>query len=222
MLLGAVMLLCLSSTGPAGAAPQPFSLSPASGPPGTLVTVHGRACAPGPVASATADFVRVSAKTLPVAFDIPVARDGSWSDRFTVPANARNSRGPVTAACYRDGARSSAYVSASFEVVGATTAGDAAIGTAPNGNAGGAANAAAVAAGAQRPPAQGPTTTTTTHRSTWIWWLLLAVVAGAATTFVAGAATTRARIDPAGRDAELTEPRRLLDLERFRDELIDQ
>ena len=85
---------------PAGAAVATFTMSPAAGPPGTVVHVRGRGCAPGVLGSRTANFVTVTATTLDVAFRAPVAADGSWSGAFTVPeSGAPGSSTPVEAAC---------------------------------------------------------------------------------------------------------------------------
>lgn len=92
----------LAVTSAAGAAVQAFSVSPSSGPPGTIVNVSGTACSPGITVSATQDFVRISSTTLSLATDIPVAANGSWHGTFTVPGNAPAAPGLVLAACFTD------------------------------------------------------------------------------------------------------------------------
>src|SRR5262249_26776173 len=85
---------------PAGAAVTGFTMSPASGPPGTVVHVRGGGCAPGVLGSRNANFVTVTASTLDVAFRAPVAANGTWVGAFTVPEGAGTaSSAPVTAAC---------------------------------------------------------------------------------------------------------------------------
>jgi hypothetical protein len=86
----------------AGAAVQGFTVSPTSGPPGTMVKVSGTACSPGITVSSTQDFVRISSTTLSLATDIPVAANGSWHGTLAVPGNAAAVPGLVFAACFTD------------------------------------------------------------------------------------------------------------------------
>ena len=76
-----------------------FTMSPSSGPPGTLVHVSGSGCAPGLLSSPSTDFVTVSASALDLAFQAPVAANGSWQGSFTVPANPLDVPTVVGALC---------------------------------------------------------------------------------------------------------------------------
>jgi hypothetical protein len=95
-----IVVTGLAVTSAAGAAVQAFNVSPASGPPGTVVNVSGTACSPGITVSSTQDFVRISSTTFVLATDIPVAANGSWHGTFTVPGNAAAVPGVVLAACF--------------------------------------------------------------------------------------------------------------------------
>lgn len=97
-----IVVTGLAVTSAAGAAVQAFKVSPASGPPGTVVNVSGTACSPGITVSSTQDFVRISSTTLSLATDIPVAANASWHGTFTVPGNAAAAPGVVLAACFTD------------------------------------------------------------------------------------------------------------------------
>jgi hypothetical protein len=111
------------SAGAAQAAVTSFVVSPGSGPPGTVVHVSGSGCTPGLIGSKNANFVAVTATTLDVAFEAPVAPSGSWSGTFTVPAGARvGSTAPVTAVCWSTGLPSlmTLYTPQSFRVTGAS------------------------------------------------------------------------------------------------------
>jgi len=91
---------------PAGAAVTTFTMAPAAGPPGTVVHVRGRGCAPGVIGSSRSNYVAVTATTLDVAFRAPVKADGSWKGTFAVPASGPGAFGPaapVTAACISTG-----------------------------------------------------------------------------------------------------------------------
>jgi hypothetical protein len=106
---------------PAGAAITTFTMSPESGPPGTVVQVRGRGCAPGVLGSADANFVAVSVATFGVVVRAPVKADGRWNGAFTVPASgggALGSPAPVTAACVSTGVASltTVYTPRSFSV----------------------------------------------------------------------------------------------------------
>jgi hypothetical protein len=105
---------------PAGAAVTTFTMSPGAGPPGTVVHVRGRGCAPGVLGSRTANFVTVTATTLAVAFRVPVHADGSWSGAFTVPEGATASSAPVDAACVSSNVLSltTVYTPKAFRVTG--------------------------------------------------------------------------------------------------------
>ena len=76
-----------------------FTMSPRSGPPGTLVHVSGSGCAPGLLSSPSTDFVTVAASALDLAFQAPVASNGSWQGSFTVPADPLSLPSVVVALC---------------------------------------------------------------------------------------------------------------------------
>jgi hypothetical protein len=99
-LLGAVLTFAAV---PAGAAIGPFQVSPASGPPGTAVTVSGGGCSPGLVRTPTQDYVSVSSTTLPLGMQVPVSASGAWSTTFTVPAGTLAAPAALTALCFTDG-----------------------------------------------------------------------------------------------------------------------
>jgi hypothetical protein len=95
------------AAGSAGAAITSFSLSPTSGPPGTVVNVSGADCKPGLTTSASNDYVAVAAPSMNVSLRVPVAPNGSWQGSFTVPADASSapsssSANPVVALCVSD------------------------------------------------------------------------------------------------------------------------
>jgi hypothetical protein len=122
--IGAVLIGC-SAVEPAGAAITTFTMAPESGPPGTVVRVRGRGCAPGLLGSADANFVTISVATFGVVLRAPVAADGQWSGSFTVPASGEHSFGsstPVTAACVSTGVASltTIYAPQSFAVTAAS------------------------------------------------------------------------------------------------------
>ena len=102
--------------------PQPFSLSPTSGPVGTQVTVSGTGCSPGLVLTSL-DHVTVSAPTLLSTFDVPVAANGSWQGTFTVSSGAPSLPIAVAALCVTDNLPSllTVYVPQTFTVTQATT-----------------------------------------------------------------------------------------------------
>jgi hypothetical protein len=105
-MLGGLVAVCafaLPNTRADAGLLEPYDLTPASGPPGTVVSVHGRDCAPGLTVNAQ-DYVLITATTLlPAAVRIPVAADGSWTGTFKVPANAAQLSAAVAAACFTDG-----------------------------------------------------------------------------------------------------------------------
>ncbi|MDP9336790.1 MAG: hypothetical protein M3Q30_26250, partial [Actinomycetota bacterium] len=104
--LGAVVALAviavasLATRGVAGAAVQSFSVSPRSGPPGTVVDVSGTACSPGITVTPAQDYVQISSTMQPLSTNIPVAAGGSWSGSFTVPSNATPAAGLIFAVCF--------------------------------------------------------------------------------------------------------------------------
>jgi hypothetical protein len=118
----AITLASFASIGTAGALLQPFRVSPSSGPPGTVVSVSGTGCTPGPVVAAGADYVKITSTTLPISVDIAVAGNGSWHGQFTVPASPVLGVGLVAATCFSDGVPSSTtYSPQSFTVTAAPT-----------------------------------------------------------------------------------------------------
>ena len=92
---------------PAGAiGPTTFSMSPASGPAGTEVSVGGAGCAPGLLLSSLDRVVVTMASAPPVSVQIPVTSGGTWSGTVTVPANAAAAPAVVTVLCFTDGLQS--------------------------------------------------------------------------------------------------------------------
>jgi hypothetical protein len=140
--LAAVLAACAA---PAGAAIGPFLVQPASGPPGTPVTVSGTGCGPGLVRVPSQDYVSVSSTTLPVAAQVAVSANGSWSTTFTVPLGTPPLPAALAALCFTDGLPSLAtiYTPGTFLVTAPTTP----VGPPPPPT-------------ATSPPPQGPTTTT--------------------------------------------------------------
>jgi len=95
------------STGVAGAAissASPFAVSPASGPPGTVVNVNGKDCSPGSTNSAASDYVAINAPELQVTdMQVPVHQNGSWHGSFRVPAGSNAGiAAAVAALCVTD------------------------------------------------------------------------------------------------------------------------
>ncbi len=204
----------LASVGTAGALSQPFSLSPASGPPATLVGVAGVGCMHGAVASATQGYVKITATTLPISVDIPVGIGGEWSGHFTVPGNSRDLPGLVAATCFTDGAASTTttYSPQSFTVTSAATtpttrnavgtpeptpgagAGGApshpAVPDAPIGNAAGSGSGTAAVAASKLATTSGAgktvpaNTSSGSHHRLWLWWLIFAFVVLTATSLL--------------------------------------
>jgi hypothetical protein len=99
----ALLVPTIATTGRADALLDPFTVSPSSGPPGTVVHLSGSGCAPGIVASPSRDYVKITSTALSLSSNIPVAANGSWSGTLTVPPNALALPGPVVAACFTDG-----------------------------------------------------------------------------------------------------------------------
>jgi hypothetical protein len=119
--VGAIVLW--GSTGAAGAAITNFTMSPTSGPPGTVVHVSGTGCAPGLLAALNTDFVTVSAATLGVTLRAPLASNGSWQGTFTVPSGGPGaSVAPVAAVCVSSGIQSllTIYTPQQFTVTAAS------------------------------------------------------------------------------------------------------
>jgi hypothetical protein len=117
-------LVVAGAAAPAGAAITTFTLAPAAGPPGTVVHVRGRGCAPGVLGSSRTNFVTVSAPTLDVAFRAPVRSAGTWDGSFTVPASGAGviaRRAQVAAACISTGVASltTIYAPETFTVTAA-------------------------------------------------------------------------------------------------------
>jgi hypothetical protein len=99
----------------------PFSLSPSSGPAGTVVNVSGGGCLPGVVVSASQDFVEVdSTMAPPAALHLAVGADGSWHGAFAIPGNAPAGPVAVTALCFSSGLPSlnATYIPQIFMVTG--------------------------------------------------------------------------------------------------------
>ena len=91
---------------PAGAiGPTTFSMSPASGPAGTEVSVGGAGCAPGLLLSSLDRVVVTMASAPPVSVQSD-ASGGAWSGTVTVPANVAAAPAVVTALCFTDGLQS--------------------------------------------------------------------------------------------------------------------
>jgi len=84
-----------AAAGPAGAALVDLQLAPASGHPGTAVTVTGKCT----------DFIATSVELVvatippPVLLPVPVGSGGKWQASFTVPPGALAGPAPVTATC---------------------------------------------------------------------------------------------------------------------------
>jgi hypothetical protein len=96
-----------TATPAAAIGPTTFSMSPASGPAGTEVSVGGAGCAPGLLLSSSLDRVVVTmASAPPVSVQIPVTSGGTWSGTVTVPANAAAAPAVVTVLCFTDGLQS--------------------------------------------------------------------------------------------------------------------
>ena len=121
-LFGAIAVWCTG--GVAAAAVTNFTMTPDSGPPGTVVHVSGTGCTPGLLASIGTDFVTLTATTLNLATRAPVAANGSWQASFTVPASAAGVMPtPVDAVCVSSGIQSllTIYTPQVFSVTAATT-----------------------------------------------------------------------------------------------------
>jgi hypothetical protein len=93
-----------ASGGLAGAAAiTTFTMSPASGSPGTVVTVRGAGCS-ATLSVPSNDYVRLEAPTFQISMRVPVATNGSWHGSFTVPSNSSSGSGnPVAAVCVSTG-----------------------------------------------------------------------------------------------------------------------
>jgi hypothetical protein len=119
----AVLLSVALMQGRAAAAVGPFSVAPASGPPGTSVTVSGVGCSPGLSVSQSQDYVSVSMATFTIDAHAPVKAAGSWSTTLVIPANAPAGPITITAACMTDGLPSlvTQYTPQTFTVTAAAT-----------------------------------------------------------------------------------------------------
>jgi hypothetical protein len=119
MALGAVV----AGGAPAGAIGlTSFSMAPASGPAGTVVSVSGGGCAPGLLLSSSLDRVVVTMATVPpTTAQIPVSSGGAWSGSITVPAGAAAAPALVTPVCFSDGLQSllTIYTPKTFTVTAA-------------------------------------------------------------------------------------------------------
>ncbi len=129
LLAPAALLLALGWiwAGSAGAAITSFTLSPTSGPPGTVVNISGAGCSPGLTVSSSSDYVAVSGPTKQASMRIPVRANGSWHGSFTVSANATAGTSPlgapVLALCVSDGLPSitTVYTPQTFTITAAPT-----------------------------------------------------------------------------------------------------
>jgi hypothetical protein len=123
-LVGAAVLCGLAigaAAPPADAAIGPFTVTPASGPPGTPVTVSGSGCSPG-LFSSSSDYVSISSTTLPLNQHASVSGGGSWSASFTVPQGTPGLPALIAVACFTDGLPSltTIYTPGTFLVTPAT------------------------------------------------------------------------------------------------------
>ena len=100
--LAVIAVTSFAGRGVAAALPQSFSVSPSSGPPGTVVKVSGTGCSPGINGPSPQDYVRVSSTIFGLPTDVLVDGGGSWQAFFTVSSNAIGA-GLVGAACFTDG-----------------------------------------------------------------------------------------------------------------------
>ena len=117
---GAAAIGMLGSAGTAHAAVTAFSMAPSSGPAGTVVHVSGSGCTPSLLGTPATDFVTVTAPSLGVSLQLPVASNGSWQGTFTVPAAAPAAPAPVAAVCTTGGLPSlfTLYSPQTFDVTG--------------------------------------------------------------------------------------------------------
>jgi hypothetical protein len=128
--LAGVVVVAAALGAPAGIADAAIGgvhVQPASGPPGTHVTVSGTGCNPGLVRSASQDYVSVTSTTGPAGAHAPVDGSGGWSTTFTVPSGAVALPAAITAACFTDGLPSltTIYLPATFSVTAGTAPGSA-------------------------------------------------------------------------------------------------
>ena len=93
-LLVAAGWLAAGSAGAAGI--TSFTMSPGSGPPGTVVTVSGVGCS-STLSVPSNDYVALEAPTFRISTRLPVAPNGSWHGSFTVPSNASSGSGNLVA-----------------------------------------------------------------------------------------------------------------------------
>jgi hypothetical protein len=155
VLVGTLVLLDASRAGALG---ESFSMTPGSGPAGTVVSVSGSGCAPGLTLNPSGDYVRVTS-TMPHSAQFAVAANGSWHGAFTVPAGAPPLPSVVTAVCFTDGLPSltTQYLPNTFQV----TAPPPSTTTLP-----GVTISPTTAAPATSPPGSQPHSTTTVPHST--------------------------------------------------------
>ncbi len=99
MTLAVTGMVALPGSGSA-VIPQPISVNPTSGPPGSTFTVSGGGC-PAPNSGAAALFSPLDLLGDPIAEeDDDPATDGSWQVPLTVPANATPGVYVVRASCF--------------------------------------------------------------------------------------------------------------------------
>jgi hypothetical protein len=117
----AIVIVCaLAPARSAGAiGPTAFNMSSSSGPPGSVVSVSGSGCSPGPLLQSTSVTVRATTVP-PTNVQLPVHANGSWSGSFTIPADALAAPAAVTAECVSGGLLSllTIYTPKTFTVTG--------------------------------------------------------------------------------------------------------
>lgn len=95
-----------------------FSLTPLSGPGGTVITVSGSGCSPGPLQSAAQ--VQIAVATVPPT-NAQITTHGTWSDTLTIPATAMTGNALVTAVCVSLSASLPIYGTRTFTVTAPST-----------------------------------------------------------------------------------------------------
>ena len=118
----AVTSFLVVASAPAHAVPDPFSVTPTSGGPGTEVTVSGTGCSPG-LTNNSSDYVTVTATNPVVSLKLSVTNSGAWSGSFTVPSGALPTAAVLAAACFTNGLPSllTTYAPQMFTVTSAPT-----------------------------------------------------------------------------------------------------
>jgi hypothetical protein len=127
LVVAAVAAMVGLGQAPSGAAVERVTVTPGSGPPGTVVTVSGSQCSPGLTLDASQDYVRVTvtfvATSLIASFEAPATAAGNWSGTFTVPAEAATLPATITSVCVTNGVPTNPnYPPANFMVTGAGSA----------------------------------------------------------------------------------------------------